>query len=241
MERIPASAALRIPLKLYLSSDHISDATGKTLAITISKNGGAFGNPSGGATNATEIANGWYYYDASTTDTGTVGPLIVRGTSASCDDCGVAYDVVAATNGGWTALPATACTTNASLLTSGTGTAQITAASGQVTVATNNDKTGYTASTVSDKTGYALTAGERNSTADALLDRAAGIETGLTLRQALRLIAAACSGLATGLAGTTATYKSADISAGSVQGTTSRIIATVDADGNRTAITVDLT
>ena len=33
-------------------------------------------------------------------------------------------------------------------------------AAGAVTVATNNDKTGYTASTVSDKTGYALTTAE---------------------------------------------------------------------------------
>ena len=135
MERIPQSATLRIPLKLYLTSDHISDATGKTLAVTISKNGGAFGNPSGGATNATEIASGWYYFDASTTDTGTVGPLIVRGTCAACDNAEVAYDVVAATNGGWTALPATACTTNASLLTSGTGTAQLSVGSGLVTLA----------------------------------------------------------------------------------------------------------
>jgi hypothetical protein len=43
------------------------------------------------------------------------------------------------------------------LLSSGTGTGQISLSSGTVTVGTNNDKTGYTASTVSDKTGYALT------------------------------------------------------------------------------------
>jgi len=50
----------RILLRAYLTSDHISDATGKTVAVTISKNGGAFGNPSAGATNATEIGNGWF-------------------------------------------------------------------------------------------------------------------------------------------------------------------------------------
>src|SRR5689334_3529030 len=43
------------------------------------------------------------------------------------------------------------------LLSSGTGTGQISLSSGTVTVGTNNDKTGYTASTVSDKTGYSLT------------------------------------------------------------------------------------
>lgn len=42
------------------------------------------------------------------------------------------------------------------LLSSGTGTGQISLSSGAVTVGTNNDKTGYTASTVSDKTGYSL-------------------------------------------------------------------------------------
>jgi 6,7-dimethyl-8-ribityllumazine synthase len=63
-----------------------------------------------------------------------------------------------------------------------------------VTVTTNNDKTGYTASTVSDKTGYALTAGERTSIADALLDRnmASGVDSGSptvrTPRQALRFL-----------------------------------------------------
>lgn len=87
----------------------------------------------------------------------------------------------------------------------------------------------------------ALAASASNAIADATLDRAAGVETGLTFRQAMRLIAAACSGLASGLAGTPAIYKSADIAGGVVQGTKSRITATVDADGNRSAITVDLT
>jgi hypothetical protein len=64
----------------------VSAATGKTIAIVLSKNGGAFANPSVGATNATEIAAGWYYVDLSTTDTNTLGPLIVRGTAAGMDD-----------------------------------------------------------------------------------------------------------------------------------------------------------
>lgn len=46
------------------------------------------------------------------------------------------------------------------LLSSGTGTGQISLASGAVTVGTNNDKTGYTVSTVSDKTGYSLSASQ---------------------------------------------------------------------------------
>lgn len=78
------------------------------------------------------------------------------------------------------------------LVSSGTGTGQIALTSGQVTVATNNDKTGYTASTVSDKTGYSLSSAGNNSAADALLDRdmSIGADSGSTTvrtpRQALR-------------------------------------------------------
>lgn len=93
-ERIPQSTTIRVQFYLALTSDHVSAATGKTVAITISKNGAAFGNPSAGATNATEIASGWYYVDLSTTDTGTLGPLAVRGTAASSDDAGVNFRVV---------------------------------------------------------------------------------------------------------------------------------------------------
>lgn len=92
-ERIPQSTTLRVSMRAYLSTDHLSVATGKTIPITISKNGAAFGNPSGGATNATEIANGWYYVDLTTTDTGTAGPLIVYGTLAGIDNVELAYDV----------------------------------------------------------------------------------------------------------------------------------------------------
>lgn len=133
-ERIPQSTTIRIPLQAYLASDHVSAATGKTIAVTISKNGGAYGNPSGGATNATEIANGSYYVDLSTTDTGTLGPIFVRATEATIDTIIVIYNVVKATNGGLTALPDTAVTTNASLITSGTSTDQLSVSSGLVAV-----------------------------------------------------------------------------------------------------------
>lgn len=76
----------KIVLYAVLASDHITKATGKTIAIKISKDGAAFGDPSGGATNATEIGSGWYYFTPSATDTGTNGPLIVLGTEASIDD-----------------------------------------------------------------------------------------------------------------------------------------------------------
>jgi hypothetical protein len=86
MANILQSTAIKVALKAYLSSDHVSNATGKTLAVVISKNGGAFANLSVGATSATEIGNGWYYVDLSATDTNTLGPLVVRGTCSGVDD-----------------------------------------------------------------------------------------------------------------------------------------------------------
>lgn len=68
-----------------------------------------------------------------------------------------------------------------------------------------------------------------------LLDLAAGVETGLTVRQAMRLIAAAAAGKLSGAGTTTITIRNA------VADDKDRITATVDADGNRSAITVDLT
>lgn len=82
-----------------------------------------------------------------------------------------------------------------------------------------------------------LTSGERNNIATALLDLADGIEpasggTERTLREAVRLILAAAAGKANGLATTTANYRDTN-------DTKNRISATVDANGNRSAVTLD--
>jgi hypothetical protein len=84
---------------------------------------------------------------------------------------------------------------------------------------TNNDKTGYTLS---------------NTGIDNILDRTAGVETSFTLRQALRLILSSAAAKLSGAA--TTTVKLRDIN-----DTKDRITATVDSDGNRTAITTDVT
>ncbi len=68
--------------------------------------------------------------------------------------------------------------------------------------------------------------------AAALMDLADGIETSITLRQAVRLILAASAGELSGAATTTITIRN-------VGDTKNRITATVDADGNRTAVSVD--
>lgn len=68
--------------------------------------------------------------------------------------------------------------------------------------------------------------------AAALLDSADGVETGLTPRGALRLISAALAGVLSGAGGSTVTIRN-------VGDTKNRIQATVDSDGNRSAVTTD--
>lgn len=119
-ERIPQSVAKRVAFRAYLASDHVTLATGKTIAITISKNGGAFGNPAAGATNATEISSGFYYFDLGTGDSGTAGPLAWRGAVATIDDAGDAYEVVSAFNAGFTGVPAVIASAIGGLLTAPT-------------------------------------------------------------------------------------------------------------------------
>ncbi len=74
------------------------------------------------------------------------------------------------------------------------------------------------------KTGYSLA----SSGLDAIV-----IETGLNARQALAINAAALAGVLSGAATTTVTVKGAGVA-------TTRITATVDADGNRSAVTLAL-
>lgn len=95
-ERIPVATALRVPLRAALTSDHVSPATGKTITITISKNGAAYAAPSAGTTTATEVGSGYYYVDLSAVDTGTIGPLGIIGTASATDNVYAFYDVVLA-------------------------------------------------------------------------------------------------------------------------------------------------
>lgn len=70
--------------------------------------------------------------------------------------------------------------------------------------------------------------------AQSILDAINGVEDGLTVREALRLISAALAGKVSGAGGTTVTIRD-------VADSKDRIVATVDSNGNRTAITTDLT
>ncbi len=91
----------------------------------------------------------------------------------------------------------------------------------------------YTPSANSSR-AVSLASSEYASIAGGLLDLASGVETSLTLRQALRLIVAASAGKVSGASTTTVTIRNYGDSK-------DRIVATVDAYGNRTAISTDLT
>jgi hypothetical protein len=67
------------------------------------------------------------------------------------------------------------------------------------------------------------------SNADTLLDRANGIETGATLRQALRIMAAVLAGKVSGAGSGTESFKAID-------GSTPRVQVVADASGNRTNV-----
>lgn len=79
-----------------------------------------------------------------------------------------------------------------------------------------------------------LTTGERNAVADAKFDRADGVEAGLTERQAYRLLVSVLGSLLSGAGTATETFRD-------FGDTKDRVVATVDANGNRTAVTRDLT
>lgn len=74
----------------------------------------------------------------------------------------------------------------------------------------------------------------RASAPNAILDKTAGVETGVTLRQALRAILSASAAKLSGASTTSVAIRD-------VNDTKNRITATVDAAGNRSAVTLDLT
>lgn len=107
----------------------------------------------------------------------------------------------------------------------------LTAFGFNVTVGTNNDKSGYAINSNSDKTGYSLSTSfpavpTANENADALLDRVNGVETNITTRQALRLLIAVMSGKSSETNGVFVVKRR--------DGTTTAITITHDDLGNRT-------
>lgn len=253
--------------KAYLASDHLSPATGKTIAIQISKNGGAFGNPSVGATNATEISIGWYSVTLSATDTGTNGWLAISGTASLVDTVDDRVFVVNANTGGLAALPNTAVTTNGSLITSGTSTAQLTLSAGQVqlqaaqkvdvdTIKTNPV---VNAGTITFPTTATLASTTNITAATGITASTVSDKTGYALTSGEHALLAAdvldsANGIETGKTWRQAMRLILAACAGKASGldlgtpvyrdvgdTKNRISATTDTYGNRSAVTYDVT
>ena len=85
------------------------------------------------------------------------------------------------------------------------------------------------AAAVTGAEGVVLATGQDEAIATSLLDLTDGIETGFSLRHALRLIAAILAGKVSGAGSGTEVFKGLD-------GTTVRCTVTVDPVGNRTSI-----
>lgn len=182
--------------------------------------------------NLVRIANA-----AVSTSTAQLGVNLVNiaGAAVSTSTAQLGVNAVQAGGTAWGSGAITAASIAADAITDAKVAADVTIASvtgsvGSVTGAVGSVTAAVTVGTNNDKTGYTLS----NTGIDNILDRTAGVETSFTLRQALRLILSSAAAKLSGAA--TTTVKLRDIN-----DTKDRITATVDSDGNRTAITTDVT
>lgn len=92
MRLVKQSAARDVMILMVESSDHVTGATGKTLTITASKNGGAFTSIS---PTVTERSDGWYSIALTSSHTDTAGDFALHITATGCDPSDIAMQVVA--------------------------------------------------------------------------------------------------------------------------------------------------
>jgi uncharacterized protein YunC (DUF1805 family) len=223
------STAVDLAIGPFLdATDGVTAETGLTLSqadVRLKKNAAAWAQVSD-ATAATHEEAGWYEKELDATDTDTVGRLVI-----SVQETGAlpvwhefwvleeaVYDAIFAASAAGYASQASVNTIDDFLDT------EIAALTTAVT----------TIDDLLDTEMPALTAAVA-ALPTTLLDLSDGIETGLTLRQAVRLLTAASAGKLSGAATTTITIRNA------VADSKARITATVDADGNRSAVTTDVT
>lgn len=133
-QRKQSSTSYPILLYMVLSSDHTTAATGKTVSVTLSKNGAA---PGAAVGSVSEIGGGWYALAGNSTDRDTVGPLAIRATASGCDDYPVEYTIVPwdpfdATRLGILALPNANAEAAGGLITRGTGPGQAAVSGGRI-------------------------------------------------------------------------------------------------------------
>lgn len=206
-----ATRALTDKLGFKLASDGLALVTAWTVAITGSLSG-AVGSIATGGIVAASFAAG-----ALDAVWSTAARLLTAGTN-----------IVLAKGVGVTGFndPTAAATATAVRTELTTELARV-----DVAISTRLATAGYTAP---DNAGIAAVP-TANANADALLDRANGIETGLTLRQWMRAAGAVLIGKLSGGGTITNTFRNA------VADSKDRVTATVDTNGNRSAITIDTT
>lgn len=142
------------------STDHVTGKTGLSPTVTLSKNGAAFGAPSGAVT---ELSSGWYKVAGNATDTATLGPLLLHATGAAADPSDVEFEVVAfdpedSVRLGLTALPNVAAGANGGLPTGdASGRTTVGAMAANVLTATAINADAITAAKVADGTIDAAT------------------------------------------------------------------------------------
>lgn len=96
-QQLKQSTAYNIPFFMIDATDSITGKTGLSTTVTLSKNGAAFGSAGG---SVTEIGSGWYYLAANTTDTGTLGSLLLHATATGADPWDEAHQVLVDIPGG---------------------------------------------------------------------------------------------------------------------------------------------
>jgi hypothetical protein len=126
MAQYQQSVAYTRMFMMILTSDHVTGATSKTVTVTLSKAGGAFGAAGG---TITEVSSGWYKIALTTTDTNTLSDLAFHCTATACDptdfvDQVVSFSTIDAVRGaGGTALPNAAPGAAGGLFIAGTNAA----------------------------------------------------------------------------------------------------------------------
>lgn len=219
MRFLKQSTSVDVPIGPFVdSTDGVTAETSLTITqpdIRLKKNGGAWAQKNAAQTLSHE-ENGFYEVTLDATDTNTLGLLRLAVNESGAmpiweDFMVLSANVYDSLIGGSDTLDVQVTGMGANVITSSV---------------INTDAI----------TSTGLAASAANEIADAALDRADAVEAGLTLRQALRLIAAAVAGKLSGGGTSTVTIRNA------VADSKDRIVATTpDANGNRTAITVDLT
>lgn len=167
--------------------------------------------------------------------------LTIAGTTQTARDIGTSVLISSGTGTGQLDVTSGVITANASKIGGTTQTGRDIGTSVLLSSGTGTGQLDFTSGVVKANTTLIEGTDATDQIALSLLNYTAGVETGLTVKQALRLISAILVGISTGFPSGTKVFKSADISGGTIQGTTSRVSATTDSDGNRSSLTIDLT